>query len=177
VINLLLFIITEASDTAYARLALVPVIFTERPWTLLTAMFVHYDLWHILFNLIALYFFGRTLISLVGANRFLLVYFIGGIVGNVLFLVLNLNNLTMVVGASGAVYAIAGALVIMVPNIQILLWGIVPMRLWIFVIVFMVLLSVPPFAASNIAWQAHIGGLVVGLAAGYFFRRRMRWIF
>ncbi len=114
---------------------------------------------------------------MVGPNRFLLVYFIGGIIGNALFLLLNLNTISQVVGASGAVYAVAGALVVMVPNARIALWGIIPMRLWVFVAVFMVLLSVPPFAGSNIAWQAHIGGLAAGLAAGFIFRRRMRWVF
>jgi membrane associated rhomboid family serine protease len=176
-INVFVYIVTSFSNRAFDNLALAPSVFTRHPWTLLTAMFVHLNIWHILFNMIALYFFGRTLISLVGAKRFLLVYFVGGIAGNVLFLLLNLNTFSEVVGASGAVYAIAGALVVMVPNAQVALWGIIPMRLWVFVIVFLVLLSVPPFAGDYIAWQAHIGGLAAGLVAGYFFRRSMRWIF
>jgi membrane associated rhomboid family serine protease len=176
-INLFIFLITSFSDSAFNKLALAPGLLTERPWTLLTAMFVHYNIWHIVFNMIALYFFGRMLISLVGPNRFLLVYFVGGIIGNGLFMLLNLHSYSQVVGASGAVYAIAGALVVMVPNIQIALWGIIPMRLWVFVIVFMVLLSVPPFAGTDIAWQAHVGGLATGLVFGLVFRRGMRWVF
>jgi membrane associated rhomboid family serine protease len=157
-------------------LGLIPAIYLEKPWTILTAMFVHSDLWHILFNMIALFFFGRTLTMLVGSGRFLMVYFIGGIVGNLLFYLVNSSSFSPLVGASGAVYAIAGTLVIMVPNMRVALWGIIPMPLWVFVIVFLLLLSLPPFVAVNVAWQAHLGGLVVGLVAGYFFRKKLRYI-
>jgi len=44
------------------------------------------------------------------------------------------------------------------------------------VLIFLGILSVPPFAASNIAWQAHLGGLVVGLIAGFMYRRQMKHI-
>jgi len=190
IINFLLFIITiiwgrgilNVDGVGYPvykthyYLGLIPAIFWERLWTILTSIFVHSDFMHILFNMIALFFFGRTLAILVGVNRFLLVYFIGGIAGNVLYLFLNMSSTFPLVGASGAVYAIAGVLVVMVPNMRVALWGIIPMPLWVFVIVFLLLLSLPPFVAVNVAWQAHLGGLAVGLIAGYFFRRKMRYI-
>jgi membrane associated rhomboid family serine protease len=154
-------------------LGLIPEIFPSRVWTLLTAMFVHADFWHILFNMIALFFFGRVLKQFVGQNRFLLVYIIGGITGNVLFLLLNLHSVIPLVGASGAIYAIAGALVLMVPNMRILFWGLIPMPLWVFVVVFLGILSLPGIADSSVAWQAHFGGLAVGLVAGFFLRRKM----
>jgi membrane associated rhomboid family serine protease len=154
-------------------LGLIPAIFPSRVWTLLTAMFVHADFWHILFNMIALFFFGRVLKQFVGQNRFLLVYIIGGITGNVLFLLLNLHSVIPLVGASGAIYAIAGALVLMVPNMRILFWGLIPMPLWVFVVVFLGILSLPGIADSSVAWQAHFGGLAVGLVAGFFLRRKM----
>jgi membrane associated rhomboid family serine protease len=125
--------------------------------------------------MLALYFFGRTLTMLVGERRFLLVYFVGGILGNVLYMLLNISSVFPVIGASGAVYAVAGALVVMVPKVRVALWGIIPMPLWVFVIVFLVVLSLPPLIDIGIAWQAHIGGLVAGLVAGYIFRRRGRY--
>jgi membrane associated rhomboid family serine protease len=158
-------------------LGLIPAIFLERLWTVLTSIFVHSDFMHILFNMIALFFFGRTLVMLVGVSRFLLVYFIGGIAGNVLYLLLNMSSVFPLVGASGAIYAIAGVLVVMAPKMRVAVWGIIPMPLWVFVIVFLLLLSLPPFVAVNVAWQAHVGGLAVGLIAGYFFRRRMRVVY
>jgi len=126
-----------------------------------------------LFNMFALFFFGRVLKQMVGQRSFLLVYFVGGIVGNILYLVLNLDSGIPLVGASGAIYAIAGTLVLMVPKMRVLFWGIIPMPLWVFVVVFLIILSLPGIVDSNIAWQAHFGGLAVGLIAGYFFRRRI----
>jgi membrane associated rhomboid family serine protease len=151
-------------------LGLIPYYFTERPWTILTAMFIHANFWHLFVNMLTLFFFGRALAGLTGQNKFLLVYFIGGIAGNALYLLLG-EPLTISVGASGAVYAVAGALVVMAPRIRVLLYFIVPMPLWVVVLVFFVIWSFVP----GIAWQAHLGGLVVGLVAGYFFRKGGRY--
>jgi membrane associated rhomboid family serine protease len=151
-------------------LGLIPYYFAERPWTLITAMFIHADFWHFFFNMIVLFFFGRALSNLVGQNKLLLVYFIGGIAGNALYLLLG-DSLSIAVGASGAVYAVAGALTMIAPRIRVLLYFIVPVPLWVVVLVFFVIWSFVP----GVAWEAHIGGLVVGLIAGYFYRKRGRY--
>ena len=135
-------------------------------------MFVHDGFWHIFGNMITLYFFGTFLMRIVGSNKFLLLYFGGGILGNILFILLGPEN-SVAIGASGAVYAIAGALVVMVPNLKVNIWGILPMPLWLVVIVFFGLFSIIP----GIAWQAHLGGIIAGLVAGYFFRKNMRYIY
>jgi membrane associated rhomboid family serine protease len=165
------------SDKLTYYLGLIPYYFFSRPWTIITAMFIHAGFWHLFVNMFTLFFFGRALAMLVGHNRFLLVYFIGGIFGNVMYLLLG-NDLSIAVGASGAVYAIAGALVMLRPNIRVLLYFFIPMPLWLVVLIFFVLFSLPPIADGlNMAWQAHLGGLVVGLIAGYFFRKRLRYIY
>ena len=151
-------------------LGLIPYYFTERPWTVITAMFIHADFWHFFINMLTLFFFGRTLANFVGQNRLMLVYFIGGIAGNLLFLLLG-DSLSAAVGASGAVYAVAGALTMIAPKIRVLLYFIVPVPLWVVVLIFFVVWSFVP----GVAWQAHIGGLIVGLIAGYFFRKRSRY--
>ncbi|MFH1651760.1 MAG: rhomboid family intramembrane serine protease, partial [Chloroflexota bacterium] len=74
------------------------------------------------------------------------------------------------VGASGAVFAIAGSLVAIVPRLPVRLYFFIPMPLWVLVLVFMVFFSFIP----GIAWQAHLGGLLFGLAVGYYFRRTQR---
>jgi membrane associated rhomboid family serine protease len=163
-----------STDKITYYLGLVPYYLSARPWTLVTAMFIHANFTHILFNMIALFFFGRALRYFVSDNRFLFVYFLGGIVGNLLFVGLNMNALTIVIGASGAIFAVAGALVVIRPRMQILFWGIVPMPMWLFTVVFLGILVIPGIAPSGIAWQAHLGGLATGLAVGYFYRRRLR---
>ena len=148
-------------------LGLIPNDFIERPWTIFTAMFIHHGFWHLFGNMIVLFFFGSYLSRLVGNTWFTLVYFIGGLVGNLLFLVLG-QDYSIAVGASGAVYAVAGALAVLVPNLRVYLYFIVPAPLWVVVLIFMVIFSFLP----GIAWQAHIGGLVIGLIAGFYFRRK-----
>ena len=174
-INLVIFIAARISDNVVLQLGLVPSLFWERPWTIVTNMFVHYDIWHIFGNMLTLYYFGRVLSQLVGKNRFLLLYFGGGILGNILYILLG-PSLSIAIGASGAVYAIAGALAVMMPTMRVAIWGILPMPLWLVILLFFVLWSIPNIV-PGIAWQAHIGGLVAGLIAGYFFRRRTRYVY
>jgi membrane associated rhomboid family serine protease len=153
-------------------LGLIPYYFTSRPWTVLTAMFMHSGFWHIFGNMITLYFFGTFLARLVGPNKFLLLYFGGGILGNLLYLWLGAPQ-SIAIGASGAVYAVAGALAVMMPKLQVRLYFIIPVPLWVVVLIFFVIWSFIP----GVAWQAHMGGLVAGLIAGYFFRRGGRYYY
>lgn len=155
-------------------LGLIPHYFPIRPWTILTSMFVHADIGHLVGNMITLFFFGRFFMALVGPNKFLWVYFGGGILGSIMYLLLG-DTYSIAFGASGAVYAIAGALVVMMPKLRVYLYFIVPMPLWVVVLVFFVVWSIPGLVSSNVAWQAHLGGLVAGLVAGYFFKRSGRY--
>ena len=166
-LNAILFIVTLVDWNAIYLLGFQPASFSYRPWTMVTSLFVHGGFWHITANMITLYFFGKNVLRLVGENRFLAVYFIGGIVGNILFLLLA-SPFTVAVGASGAIFALGGALAIMRPKLRVLIFPIpAPVPLWGAVIGgFIVLLFVP-----GIAWQSHLGGLIVGLIAGYFFKK------
>ena len=169
VINIVFFIATLVREDIITRLGLAPFLFSERPWTLLTAMFVHSGFWHLFGNMITLYFFGTFLVRFIGNNWFLLVYFVGGIAGNALYLWLG-EPFSLAIGASGAIYAVAGALVVLMPRLTVRLYLVLPVPLWVVVLVFFVIWSFVP----GVAWQAHLGGLVVGLVAGFFFRRRIR---
>jgi uncharacterized protein len=145
----------------------------ERPWTVVTSIFVHspwqVDLfYHILFNMITLYFFGVFLVNLIGERFFLLVFLLGGIVGNLFFMLIP-PNYGAVIGASGAIYALGGTLVAMRPRLQVIVFPIpIPMPLWVSVLGGFIL----TYFLAGVAWQAHLGGLVFGLLAGLFFRYR-----
>lgn len=178
IINVVLFVATSIKPDIRYELGFAPILFTERAWTVITAMFIHSGFSHVLFNMLALFFFGRTLKAYVGENRFLIVYFVGGIAGNLLYYAFNSDPNTVgaysiVLGASGAIYAIGGALAVMVPKMKVLFWGIIPMPLWLLVAVFFGIMSLPVVSGFGIAWESHLGGLVTGLIAGYFLRRRM----
>ena len=141
-----------------------------QPWAIITSMFLHTRFWHIFANMFTLYFFGSAFNSLVGDKRFMLVYFVGGIVGNVFMLLLaGIAPYSFALGASGAVFALAGGLVVLRPRMSVMIFPIpLPIPLWVAVIGGFLLLSFMP----SVAWQAHLGGLIVGLIAGYIFRRR-----
>jgi membrane associated rhomboid family serine protease len=172
VINFVFYIATLINSDIIFRLGLAPVLFSERPWTLVTAMFVHDGFWHLFGNMITLFFFGTYLARLIGSNWFVLLYFVGGVVGNAFYLWLG-DPYALAIGASGAVYAVAGALVVIMPRLPVRLYFVLPVPLWVVVLVFFVIWSFVP----GVAWQAHIGGLGVGLIAGFFFRRRIRFDF
>jgi membrane associated rhomboid family serine protease len=158
-----------------AILGLRTATFFQQPWTIITDLFVHADIWHILFNMITLYFFGTFLLRLVGTRDFFIIYFVGGIIGNIFFMLFVLLispelMLIPVVGASGAIFALGGALAILTPRLRVFVFPIpVAMPLWVAVLGGFVILSFIP----GVAWQGHLGGLVTGLAAGFLLRRRI----
>ena len=167
-LNVILFIVTLATPSLIVSLGLIPAGFPVRPWTILTSLFLHGSIGHILGNMITLYFFGRYLCSLVGDKKFLIVYFIGGILGSIFYILLA-PPISIAIGASGAVFAVGGVLTVMRPRLRVFVFPIpVPVPLWAAIIGGFVIISFFP----NVAWQAHLGGLVFGLVTGYFFRRR-----
>ena len=171
--NLILFIATAINSNLIFLLGLSPAGLIERPWTIMTNLFVHGSIWHIFANMFTLFFFGRFLYLLIGGRRFLLVYFIGGLLGNIFYLLLA-PPLSIGIGASGAVFALGGALAVMRPRVKVIIFPIpAPLPLWVAVIGGFLVISFLP----HIAWQAHLGGLVFGLIMGYFFRKRERYFF
>ena len=184
-LNFMFFVVTWFNQgAAYGRLGLTPALVSEQPWTIITSMFMHVGFGHILANMFTLYFFGSYLSSIIGDKKFLLVYFGGGILGNIFFVLITLFTpfrdlyvatpfgliATSAIGASGAVFALGGVLTVLNPRIRVYLFFLLPLPLWAAVIFGFLILSFFP----GVAWEAHLGGLVFGLIAGYFFRRELR---
>ena len=173
-VNIAIFIATfiDRQNLIFARFALVPSDLSHEPWTLLTYMFLHSGLWHVLFNMIALYFLGTFTIYLIGETAFLVTYFVGGIMGGLLFVALSPllgTSYAAVVGASGAIFALGGLLMVMRPNLKVMMFPIpIEMPLWVSILISFVLVVFN----GSIAWEAHLGGLILGAVVGYYYRRR-----
>jgi membrane associated rhomboid family serine protease len=177
-LNIVIFIIEIAvggypitgNNEIVRSLGLATVLLSQQPWTIITAIFVHGGFTHIIFNMISLYFLGSFFLRAAGERSFLAVFFLGGLAGNALYILLAPPNV-IGIGASGAIFAIGGALAVIVPRVPVYIFFIpIPMPLWVAIIIFFLL----SFLFSGIAWQAHLGGLLLGLAAGLIFKRRRR---
>ena len=141
----------------------------SRPYQLVTSIFLHGDLLHLGYNMIALFFFGLALESAVGGRRFLLAYFATGITASIAAAAFYPSSL----GASGAVFGVIGALVTLRPRMTVFALG-VPMPLVVAAIVWGALDIIGVFYPSGIANFAHIAGLAAGLLLGITWLRNFR---
>ena len=174
-LNVLVFLISFYNLPLFIKyFALFPATVAREPWTLVTSMFLHGGFDHILFNMISLFFFGLYLGKIIGEKELLKVYFAGGIFGGILFAASSLflgigNPFTPAIGASGAIFALGGALAVLRPRMMVYVLPLpVPVPLWLSVFGLMLILSFLP----GIAWQGHLGGLIVGALYGYFYRKK-----
>ncbi len=177
-INLLLFLPTIVSQEIRQELIINFGLwsrgtFLDYPWGIVTSMFLHDGFFHIFANMFTLYFFGSYVYRLLGTKKFLIVYLGGGILGGIFFILLA-PPISLAIGASGAVFALGGALSVMRPDLRVFIFPIpAPLPIWVAVIGGFFLLSLLPF----VAWEAHLGGLVFGLTAGYLFKKRTSYHF
>lgn len=171
-INLFIFLSIYIRPDLLGYLALTPAEVWSHPWQLITSAFTHQDIFHIFANMFTLYFFGTAVMQLLGTRRFLLIYLMGGIIGSLFFVAIaSMTGAQYIsaIGASGAVFALGGALAVMRPQMRVMVFPIpAPLPLWVAIIGGFVLLSF----IKGIAWEAHLGGLLFGAAAGYLFKQR-----
>lgn len=145
--------------------------FLAKPWTLLTYMFVHHDFFHLLFNLLWLYWMGRIFLDFFSRKLFLRTYFAGGVLGGIVFLILfpliptfsQFVSSSYLVGASAAVSAIVLSLAVLLPNysIHMLFLGRVPLKYLALAFIVLDLLSL---GGGNPGGSlAHLGGGLAGV--------------
>ncbi|MFF4015528.1 rhomboid family intramembrane serine protease [Streptomyces sp. NPDC001843] len=127
-------------------------------YRLVTAMFLHGGYIHILFNMLSLWWIGAPLEAALGRARYLALYFTSGLAGSALtYLIAEPNQASL--GASGAIFGLFGATAVLMRRLNY------DMRPIVALLVINLVFTFNP--GMNIAWQAHIGGLVAGLACGY----------
>jgi len=132
-----------------------------QPWRLLTVLVVHSGFFHIGLNMLAVWMIGRSLEPLLGHWRFLVLYLLSGLGGSVGVALIAPN--VWVVGASGAVFGLLGALLVIGRHIGANIRGIL-----IILGINLVIGFVPGF---QVAWQAHLGGLAIGALVGLIYAR------
>jgi len=148
--------------------------FLVKPWSIVTYAFAHYDFWHILFNMLWLYAIGRMFLNLFSPKQGLNVYFLGAIVGGLLFLFgynvfpslfVGDNRL---VGASAAVRALLIFLCAYMPNMELRFFTF-NLKLWYLGVAIVILDIIGLFGLNAGGNLAHLGGALLG----YFYARQL----
>lgn len=147
----------------------------SKPWTLITSVFLHGNGWHLFVNMMVLFFFGRELERRVGSGKFLEIFIVAGIIGNVGFTLFSYltGEFIPALGASGAIFGVFATLAIIAPEIRvIILLFPVPMKIRHVLIIFALWdLFLLPWGGP-IANSAHLSGLAIGLVYGYRLKKK-----
>lgn len=161
VTNVVVYLLSSGSPLIRLNFGFIPNEVLARPWTLITYMFLHADMMHLLFNMVGLFFFGPRLETRLGGKGFLWLYFLAGIGGALLTFIFNRN--VLMIGASGAVYGIVAGFAYLWPKERIYIWGVLPVEAWLLAL-FAVGASLYSgiTGGGNIAHFAHLGGLAFG---------------
>ncbi len=140
-------------------------------WMPITSIFLHGGFLHLFLNCYALWMFGPLLEQHIGRTRFLMLFFLGGLAGSAFYelaILMHISPAVPALGASGAIYAVLGAVAVLFPRLTVALFGIIPLSmrqaalLWV---AFEVFGTFDP--SSGIASTAHLGGLALGFVWGW----------
>ncbi len=162
-INIILFLVQMSVEGFTEMLMLTQGSLFSEPWRIITSMFLHGSPMHLLFNMYVLFIFGSLVEAKIGTKRFLGIYFAAGILASIVGSFIYPAAL----GASGAIMGLIGIIVLLMPNLQVLLFFVIPMSMRTLGILLVLIdaLGLLGFGifGPNIAHAAHLVGLFVGL--------------
>lgn len=170
ILNFVVFLLTISQNLRRQLFiwgAVFPIgVYSFQIWRLITFQFLHWDAMHFLFNMIFLYVFGPILEQAWGSRTFLKFYLACGAAGGVVYTLLTATGILparFMVGASGGLYAVMGAVAVMYPRLPVLLYGLIPIRM-VWLVVLALILSLLKFATGSNAGgeAAHLTGLAAG---------------
>ena len=140
-----------------------------QPWRFVSAIFLHGGLNHLVLNLFALLLFGSILEKFIGGRRFLSVFFATGILANLF----SVNFYNSSLGASGAIFGIIGALILIKPLMTIWAFGM-PMPIFVAGILWALQDVIGAFNPSGVGNVAHLSGMFFGILLGVWFRKLIK---
>ena len=148
--------------------SLVPsyILYRHYYWQFLTYMFTHATVSHFIFNMLSLYIFGTAVERRVGSREFLLYYLLTGVLSGgasyAMFYVANTN--TVLLGASGAIYALLMLFSVLYPKSVIYVFGLIPVQAPLLIILYFIIELISGLTAHDgVAHMTHLSGLVFGL--------------
>ena len=164
----------EGFEASVFHYGFIPRLFFSNPlgesYRLLSSMFLHGNLGHILGNMWFLWVFGRSLEHRLGSQRYLGLYLLTGIAAALLQGLFSARSIVPMIGASGAVSGVLGAYFLRFPRASVLtlVWIILPFVFWLPASLYLgywalIQLFYGFSGVGGVAWWAHVGGFVAGL--------------
>ena len=178
----------DARVTEWLQLTTADTLSKWQVWRLLSYAFCHNvkDVLHLLFNMLCLWFFGRTVQERLGNREFVAFYLLAAVVAGLSYLGLHagfLHDHSTVTGASGATMAIMALFAMWYPRQQVLLFAVLPIEIRWLVGAYVIYDIVPVWSAlmghdarDGVAHAAHLGGLLFGFAYAIFEWRLSNWL-
>jgi membrane associated rhomboid family serine protease len=160
----------------FEQFSFIPSLSYSEPWRFLSSVFLHASVDHLFFNMFALFIFGMYLESVVGRKKFIIIFFLTGIAGNLAYLMISPQGIIPAVGASGAIYGIMGTLAILRPTLIVYV-GVIPMPMIVAAVLWTIMEFLGMFVPGNIAHEAHLAGLFLGCLIGFILRKRKRLLY
>jgi membrane associated rhomboid family serine protease len=151
------------------------------PLTLFVSMFMHGGIFHLVFNMLYLWIFGNNIEDFLGPARFMIFYVLSGLGASLTHILFHPNSQVPMIGASGAIAGILGAYLILYPHARVLTL--------VFLFFFIRIIAIPAAfvlgiwiliqvlnigAGGGVAWFAHIGGFLIGIALIKMFTKRKK---
>ena len=167
-VNFCIFVLQSLSQSEalfFPLFGLVPkLVWSDRMiWQPFTYLFLHGGVWHVLINMFVLWMFGGELERLWGKHEFIKFYFITGIGSGLVTMLFDLESMTPIVGASGAVYGVLLAYGLTYPNRTVYLYGIIPVKSIWFVLGIGLIAFMSSFNnISQISHMTHLSGMLIG---------------
>jgi membrane associated rhomboid family serine protease len=146
--------------------------------TLVTSQFLHADWLHLLGNMLFLFTFGDNVEDAMGHVRFLIFYILCGVIGALTFVVLDLQGVSPLIGASGAISGVVAAYLVLYPQVRVfgLVFSVIPIRIKALYVLgaWLAMQIAYSFIQSgdNVAYTAHMGGALAGALLVGFFKAR-----
>jgi len=177
-LNIIIFIITIFYRNLIEEFAFAPSYLRNSPkiYTIFTSLFIHGDFYHLISNMIGLFFIGFPFENVVGQKKFFLVYILSGIFSSIAFSVFSSGN-HYLIGASGAIFGLLGAFAALYPMKRVVVplpFIFIELPVLLFALIYASIETIYTFAGitDGIAHSAHIGGFIAGVLSAPFLRRK-----
>lgn len=172
-INIFIFVL-QVFGLINNGLAFTPALFMDKPYTLLTSMFMHGSINHLLLNMFGLFIFGSIVEHEIGSKKYLILYFFAGLLGSLGYMLFNDSPFIPALGASGAIFGLIGGAAVLKPK-QIIWTPYGPLPMIVAAFFWGAAEFVGFFGVDTVAQSAHLFGILGGIIVALLLLAGLKW--